>query len=61
MDRLERDEKELENVILKDATRSFYGQINNHSRAAKEKMRFLRVAKLVSVKEMVEGQDRKEE
>ncbi|KAG7566925.1 hypothetical protein FFLO_01304 [Filobasidium floriforme] len=32
--------------ILKDASRAFFGQINNHSQAAKEKMRCLRVARL---------------
>jgi hypothetical protein len=32
---------------MKDATKAFFGQINNHSQAAKEKMRCFRVAKLV--------------
>ncbi|KAJ9106734.1 hypothetical protein QFC19_003046 [Naganishia cerealis] len=31
---------------LKDASKAFFGQINNHSQAAKEKMRCFRVAKL---------------
>jgi hypothetical protein len=33
---------------LKDASKAFFGQINNHSQAAKEKMRCFRVAKLES-------------
>ncbi|KAJ9096422.1 hypothetical protein QFC21_005244 [Naganishia friedmannii] len=33
---------------LKDASRAFFGQINNHSQAAKEKMRCFRVAKVAS-------------
>jgi hypothetical protein len=31
---------------LRDATRSFFGGMNNHSSAAREMMRCLRVAKL---------------
>ncbi|GHJ86929.1 hypothetical protein NliqN6_3331 [Naganishia liquefaciens] len=31
---------------IKDASKAFFGQINNHSQAAKEKMRCFRVAKL---------------
>lgn len=38
---------------FKDASRAFFGQINNHSQAAKEKMRCLRVARLSTE----EGQD----
>jgi hypothetical protein len=33
---------------IKDASKAFFGQINNHSQAAKEKMRCFRVAKLVA-------------
>lgn len=33
---------------IKDASKAFFGQINSHSQAAKEKMRCFRVAKLVS-------------
>jgi stearoyl-CoA desaturase (delta-9 desaturase) len=33
-------------VQLRDATRSFFGGMNNHSGAAKEMMRCLRIAKL---------------
>lgn len=36
---------------LKDATRAFFGEINNHSGAAKEKMRCLRVARLAKDKD----------
>lgn len=32
---------------MKDASKAFFGQINNHSQAAKEKMRCFRVAKLL--------------
>ncbi|WRT70932.1 uncharacterized protein IL334_007931 [Kwoniella shivajii] len=35
-----------DDIILKDATRAFFGGMNNHSGAAKEWMRCLRVAKL---------------
>jgi len=36
----------IQTRIFKDASRAFFGQINNHSQAAKEKMRCLRVARL---------------
>jgi stearoyl-CoA desaturase (delta-9 desaturase) len=36
----------LGDIQLKDATRAFFGGMNNHSGAAKEKMRCLRVARL---------------
>jgi stearoyl-CoA desaturase (delta-9 desaturase) len=35
-----------ESIQLRDATRSFFGGMNNHSGAAREMMRCLRVAKL---------------
>ena len=35
-----------DDVKLKDATKVFFGGMNNHSGAAKEKMRCLRVARL---------------
>jgi hypothetical protein len=35
-------------IRLRDATKSFFGGMNNHSAAAKEMMRCLRVAKLAS-------------
>lgn len=35
-------------IRLKDATRAFFGGMNNHSAAAREMMRCLRVAKLAT-------------
>jgi hypothetical protein len=43
--------------ILKDASRAFFGQINNHSQAAKEKMRCLRVARLVASDRTVDAEE----
>lgn len=43
--------------ILKDASRAFFGQINNHSQAAKEKMRCLRVARLVTSDRTVDAEE----
>jgi hypothetical protein len=40
--------KSKEQVKLRDATKSFFGGMNNHSAAAKEMMRCLRVAKLAN-------------
>jgi stearoyl-CoA desaturase (delta-9 desaturase) len=40
------DVEKVQARLLKDATKPFFGQINNHSQAAKEKMRCLRVARL---------------
>ncbi|OCF78798.1 hypothetical protein I204_00742 [Kwoniella mangroviensis CBS 8886] len=37
---------EVDQIVLKDATRAFFGGMNNHSGAAKEWMRCLRVARL---------------
>ena len=39
-------ESEVAEVKLRDATKAFFGGINNHSQAAKEMMRTLRVAVL---------------
>lgn len=49
-------------IRLKDATRSFFGGMNNHSGAAREIMRCLRVAKLAtdSDVDVNVGVDRKE-
>ena len=40
------DEMAVTSRELRDATRAFFGGINNHSGAAKEKMRCFRVARL---------------
>jgi stearoyl-CoA desaturase (delta-9 desaturase) len=40
-------EKLITNYIGKDATKSFYGVLNNHTRSARQIMRDLRVAKIV--------------
>jgi stearoyl-CoA desaturase (delta-9 desaturase) len=42
------DEQDETEVKLRDATRNFFGGMNNHSGAAKEMMRTLRVAVLDS-------------
>jgi stearoyl-CoA desaturase (delta-9 desaturase) len=43
---VEERQTQEEMVQLKDATRSFFGGMNNHSGAAREMMRCLRIAKL---------------
>jgi stearoyl-CoA desaturase (delta-9 desaturase) len=42
--------KLLTNYIGKDATKSFYGVLNNHTKSARQMMRDMRVAKVNSKK-----------